>query len=211
MLPIHVHRLRHAAHRVSEIQGPPPGPRPPTAGPSTIEHGEVPRHRGRLSITPGGDDRVAATARHDGPRREQGQDDRFRWRRLRRQGVFGRAGVGHPRPARTPSTTTGSEPLEFFGVFYERGPRGRRSRWPRARRSAAPANCTGVMASLGPLMVCRSATPSIGTLVPGAYGHGNHAMGRRQVRPGRVRQLSRAWLRAGAVAGSISTGRRSTS
>jgi hypothetical protein len=65
----------------------------------------------------------------------------------------------------------GSDPLEFFGWFFDQAPGGPK---PLAEgpTEAAPANCTGALAAGGEPSGVKLSEPALGTLVPGAFGHG---------------------------------------
>jgi quercetin dioxygenase-like cupin family protein len=66
----------------------------------------------------------------------------------------------------------GSEPLEFFGFFFDQVP-GAPKPLAEGPTDAAPANCTGALAAGAPSGVSLT-EPAVGTLVPGHYGYGHH-------------------------------------
>jgi hypothetical protein len=70
---------------------------------------------------------------------------------------------------------SGSDPLEFFGMFFDQAP-GAPKPLAEGPTATAPANCTGVMAADAPATGVKLTEPAVGTMVPGAFGHGQHAM-----------------------------------
>lgn len=65
----------------------------------------------------------------------------------------------------------GSEPLEFFGWFFDQAPGGPKP-LSEGSAAAAPANCTGALAEAGGPSGVSVADPALGTLVAGAFGYG---------------------------------------
>lgn len=69
---------------------------------------------------------------------------------------------------------SGSDPVELFGFFFDQVPDGPKP-LTEGDTEATPANCTGVMAAAAPAGVTLT-SPAVAILVPGRYGHGEHAM-----------------------------------
>lgn len=68
----------------------------------------------------------------------------------------------------------GSDPLELFGWFFEQAPGGPKP-LVEGPTEAAPASCTGGLATgVRPSGVSLK-EPAVGTVVPGQYGYGQHA------------------------------------
>jgi hypothetical protein len=68
----------------------------------------------------------------------------------------------------------GSEPVDVFGFFFDQEP-GAPKPLAEGSTESTPANCTGVMAAAAPTGVSLT-EPAAAILVPGRYGHGDHAM-----------------------------------
>ncbi len=68
----------------------------------------------------------------------------------------------------------GSEPLEFFGFFFDQVP-GAPKPLAEGPTEGAPANCTGALAAGAPSGVSLT-EPALGTLVPGMYKYGDHTV-----------------------------------
>jgi hypothetical protein len=69
----------------------------------------------------------------------------------------------------------GSDPVEFVGWFFDQAV-GAPKPLAEGPTAAAPASCTGIMAAGASPGGVSVTTPSVGTLVPGAFGHGQHAV-----------------------------------
>jgi quercetin dioxygenase-like cupin family protein len=106
----------------------------------------------------------------------------------------------------------GSEPLEFFGWFFDQVP-GAPKPLAEGPTESTPANCTGVMAAGAAPSGVSLTDPAVGTLVPGAYGYGEKAV--LQIEAGKdvyaswldiSPEWSSGWLAHHPAANIVSTG-----